>query len=487
MITHFHHFFKKLHPRRLGFCIAAILGLVFGLVIPVDELAPHGSGPTRSIVVGVSVLSSEKQHSATKSGLDQGKDKFAFLGTNGNTPIEREARLRAVERLSPDQLRNLLASFPDRNDNDQLAVAELAAQLALYDLGGAVKLLKLRQTFGLNFKDMVSIIAQRSIPEALKILSTEPDLAGDGTSKLIQRLAMDDPAALAASLVGGDLDHCDPKMRMTAYALSWRAGAMSFDDIVEKGNMSQEVRRSFFKELAASGGGSADFLNTQVLPRMPDSDREEFLNVLARRNPRAVLELMEKGAVAPTPSVFAAALAGGEVPVSVASLKQLLAWAPKEVRDENATMIGYRLGFQAASEFMAGSDPSLLRGIAAGAFRDQVQLKGGPDAMQAAAQLPTEAAKQGALLMVSEKWADTEPNTAANAIIEGNFGEATPELLASVLPKWIKRDALGVSEWLTAVAQGNLKPETLRAVVEGLPGTINPEIKKWLESNPSIP
>jgi hypothetical protein len=468
-------------------CIAAILGLGFGLAIPLDELALQGAGPARLWVRGTTVASRNEQLPAAKSGLDVGNDEFGFLGTNGNTPIEREARLRAVGSLSPAELRHLLECYPDRSSNDATAVAELGAQLALYDLEGAVKRLKLRNGFSMSFKEMVSIIARRSIPEALKVLSTEPDLVSDGTAGMINRLSLDDPVALAASVANGDLDRCDPKIRMTAYALSWQTGAMSFDDIVKKGKLSQEELHSFFQEVADSGGGSGDFLGAQVLPRIGDSGREEFLKVLASRNPRAVLELIESGAIKPPPSVFAAALASEGVPE--ASLKQLLACAPKEVRDENAENIGYRLGFQAASDFMAGSDPdpSVLRGIAAGAFRDQVHLKGGPDAVKAAAQMPTEAAREGAFSMVFEKWADKEPNTAANAIIEGHFGEATPALLASVLPKWIQRDALGVSEWLTAVAAGNLKPETLRVIVAGLPGTVSPEIQKWLETNPAVP
>ena len=76
--------------------------------------------------------------------------------------------------------------------------------------------------------------------------------------------------------------------------------------------------------------------------------------------------------------------------------------------------------------------------------------------------LPDGPEKTGAMAALGEAWGRTEPNSAANWMLNQTNPDNVNTGLAKVLPKWAAMDAVGLAEW---VAGASLTPETMENVV----------------------
>lgn len=410
--------------------------------------------------------------------------------------IELPARSRDMELLGARQLAKKLSFIGEaeivdliertviNNEDDLPGLASLFQRLAAINLDRALALASVHEFRNSLIGSISETVMERNFPQGLDILKKYAgDSFGESAVKSITRLAQKDAAWFIRHLEDIGIANLPPDAIKDVCGIAVSLG-VDFADLPLTGGIPEKDLAKIAESALRGGLAPVELVIQKIIPRLGSYEGSEAVRGWAQAHAKDILDNI--GSIADDKlraSLLKDIIQNPDLGQQDTFRRAFLLLEPAS-QPKFASEAGKALGLEEALGLLPTADADSRHEAAWGAFAWKATLMG-PDAAFSEADGLTDAeCRQGALEAVCATWADIEPNTTANKIIENGVNGSSASLLADVLPKWEKLDESGLRVWLDhALTHGRIDPAMLSAafsVAEKQPGR---HLRLWLHEH----
>lgn len=385
--------------------------------------------------------------------FDQGEN-YHILGVDANL-IGRSFAWKIFEEWPEARLEEYVAGL-ERPANERVAVLHGAAWtiLAKRNPEKAAALLSNSSDFVREFylNNVAAGCLASNVEIGLKVLEgaeNKERLAKEVFSIVSQAVSLE-PGCLNQLLKSSSSFSKELTLAVLKEAIS--AGAASYDDVKSYNDSEQLL---ILEGLASSQSMSIAFVSTELLPSLNSRELSIFLSKFLQRHPAETVSLLEN-LPANEKSEAAKFLLAPEVPsfytpddvylkifrlLDESDQKTEIKHLAQKVDFTNALDVVEPLGDTYAVELASHSFASRMKNSS-----DRRKV------IEEAASLSDPSQRVAALTSAAREWARTEPNTAANYILQADLGSLQLDALEPVIEQWERIDKEGLGVWLSAIA-----------------------------------